>query len=176
MREVNSSIDIPFISRLLRNHALEHATMNVLSERYAHLRLIGRSTTSGFYIYGDVPTEGLASAARDGLQRLKMGQRHLAIHPACGTNLAVAGILAGLGAFLALEGLSRNRSHNIWHSLTLLPTACVAAMFGVLLAQPLGPFLQSHVTTRSDVGDLHIVHITHENRAGILVHRVRTGG
>ncbi len=164
------------ISRVRRNHALEHATMTVLSERRRGLRLVGRSSLWGFYIYGDVPTEGVIGAAQEGLRRLKAGQRHLAIHPNCGTNLAVAGILAGMGAFLALGGLFRNRPKSLWERLTYLPMACTAAMMGIVLARPLGVALQAHVTTQADVGALALVSVTRETKAGILVHHVRTEG
>jgi hypothetical protein len=175
MTETRSLLDIPLISRVRRNHALEHATMNVLGERYKTLRLVARSAPGGFYIYGDVPTEGLIAATQEGLQRLKAGQRQMAIHPTCGTNLALAGVLAGVGAFLALGGLS-HRPRNFVSSLARLPLACAAAMMGIFLAQPLGPVLQARVTTQADVGDMRIVDVAREQRAGILVHYVRTGG
>ncbi|MBN1812685.1 MAG: hypothetical protein JXA14_12685 [Anaerolineae bacterium] len=176
MAENDSLSNIPLISRVRRNHALEHATMNVLSERHKALRLVGRSSFGGFYIYGAVSAEDVIAAAQEGLQRLKAGRREMAVHPTCGTNLAVAGILAGMGAFLALGGLSRNRPRNLFQSLIRLPMACTAAMVGIFLAQPLGPFLQARVTTEADVGDMHIIDVAQERRAGILVHHVRTSG
>ena len=97
-------LDLGLISRVRRNHALEHATMHILNEHYRNLRLVTRSSLWGFYVYGDVPTEGVVAAAQEGLRRLRGGQRRMAIHPNCGSNLAVAGTLAGLGAFLALGG------------------------------------------------------------------------
>jgi hypothetical protein len=174
MNKANSPLDIPLVSRVRRNHALEHATMNVLSERHETLRLVARSAPGGFYIYGDVPTEDVIAAAREGLQRLRAGQRQMAVHPTCGTNLAVAGVLAGMGAFLALGGLSKDRPRNLFQSLTRLPLACAAATMGIFLAQPLGPILQARVTTEADVGDMRIVDVAREQRAGILVHHVHT--
>jgi hypothetical protein len=169
-------LDLPLISRVRRNHALEHATMHILSERHRGLRLVGRSSLWGFYIYGDVPTEGVVAAAQEGLRRLKAGQREMAIHPQCGSNLAVAGTLAGLGAFLALGGVSAGRARGRLERLARLPLACAAATLGIILAQPLGTALQAHVTTQADVGDLRIVSVTQERRAGVLVHHVRTEG
>jgi hypothetical protein len=167
---------VPLVSRVRRNHALEHATMNVLGERNKAYRLVGRSSVGGFYIYGDLSAEDLIAAAQEGLRRLKAGRREMAVHPTCGTNLAVAGILAGVGAFLALGGLSRNRPKNLFQSLVRLPMACAAAMVGIFLAQPLGPLLQARVTTQADVGDMYIVDVAQERRAGVLVHYVRTSG
>jgi hypothetical protein len=169
-------LSIPLISRVRRNHALEHATIHVLSERHRSLRLMGRSSPWGFYIYGDVPTEAVMSASQEGLRRLKAGHRQMAIHPNCGSNLAVAGILAGLGAFLALGGLVTDRPKSRLDRLARLPLAFTAATLGIVLAQPLGTILQAQVTTQADVGDLHIVDITREIKVGIIVHHVHTEG
>ena len=169
-------LDLPFVSRVRRNHALEHATMHVLSERYRNLKLVGRSSLWGFYIYGNVPTEGVVTAAQEALRRLKAGQRRMAVHPNCGSNLAVAGILAGLGAFLALGGISTSRDRSRVERLARLPLVFAAATLGIVLAQPLGTALQAHVTTRPDVGDLRIFSVTQERKAGVLVHYVRTEG
>jgi len=165
----------PLISHVRRNHALEHATMRVLSERYRGLRLAGRSSLWGFYIYGNVPTDAVLTSAQEGLRRLKGGQRQMAIHPNCGSNLAVAGILAGLGAFLALGGMSR-RAKNRLERITRLPLAFTAAMLGIILAQPMGTALQTYVTTQADVGSMRIIDVTRERKTGILVHHVRTEG
>jgi len=173
---LSTVLDIPLISRVRRNHALEHATMHVLGERRRDLKLVGRSSLWGFYIYGDVSTDSLLAAAQEGLQRLKSGQRRLAIHPNCGSNLAVAGVLAGVGAFLALGGLSKDRPKSFLERLASLPLACTVATLGVILAQPLGAALQARVTTQADVGDLRIVSITRERKGSLLVHCVRTGG
>ena len=173
---VSSLLNVAPISRVRRNHALEHATMNVLSERYRDLRLVGRASLWGFYVYGNVPTEGILAAAQEGLRRLKAGDRRVAIHPNCGSNLAISGILAGVGAFLALGGLSRDHPRNFWQRLFRLPFACTAAMLGIVLAQPVGPLFQAHVTTQADVGALRVVDVTREARAGIAVHHIRTEG
>lgn len=169
-------LELPLISRVRRNHALEHATIQVLSERNRDLRLVGRSSMWGFYIYGDTSTADVLVAAQEGLRRLRSGQRNMAIHPNCGTNLAVAGVLAGLGAFLALGGLSPKRDRPFLDRLARLPLAFTAATLGIILARPLGPAFQAHVTTQPDVGDMHIVGVTRERKAGITIHHVRTEG
>ena len=169
-------LNLPLISHVRRNHALEHATMHILSERHRNLKLVGRSSLWGFYIYGNVPTEAILSAAQEGLRRLKAGQRQMAIHPNCGSNLAVAGTLAGLGAFLALGGIFTDRPRSRWDRIARLPLACAVATLGIILAPPLGRALQAHVTTQADVGDLCIVDVTQEKKAGVLVHHVRTEG
>jgi len=171
---LSSFLDLPMISRVRRNHALEHATLLSLAKRKPTARVMGRSSVSGFTVYGDVDTEDLLNAAHDGLRRLKAGQRDLAIHPSCGSNYVVAGALAGLGAFLALVGASQDRDEGFLERLARLPLACAAGTLGVILSRPLGPALQAHVTTNADVGDLEITRVTKRQRAGTTIHVVQT--
>jgi hypothetical protein len=173
---LSALLDLPLISRVRRNHALEHATMQVLSERHSDLRLMGRSSLWGFYIYGDVGTEDVLNAAHEGLRRLKAGEKGMAIHPNCGSNYVVAGTIAGLSAFLALGGLSRNRRESLLDRLARLPMACATATLGIILSRPLGAALQAHVTTEADVGDMRVDGVTRNDRAGSAVHLVRTDG
>ncbi len=180
---VRQLLDQPILSRVRRNHALEHATMRVLAERNPRLLLVGRSSLWGFYVYGDVSTTSLLEAAQEGLRRLQAGQREMAIHANCGSNLVISGSLAGIGAFIALSGAFASATNTTeerrphWSDwLARLPMACLAATVGVLLAQPLGPLFQAYVTTRPDVGDLQIVSVTREQRGRFMVHHVRTTG
>ncbi|MDY6875125.1 MAG: DUF6391 domain-containing protein [Chloroflexota bacterium] len=170
MSKTLALLDHPAISRVRRNHALEHATIHVLSESHRGPRLVGRASLWGFYIYGDVPTEGVLAAAQEGLQRLKAGRWQMAIHPQCGSNLVVGGTLAGLGASIALIG----RPKGCLNRIARLPMAFAAATLGLILAQPLGAVFQARVTTQADVGSLRIVGVTREERAGVLVHHIRT--
>lgn len=173
---LSALLDLPLISRVRRNHALEHATMQVLGEHHSNARLMGRSSLWGFYIYGDVSTEDVLKAAREGLRRLKAGEKGMAIHPNCGSNYVVAGTIAGLSAFLALGGLSRNRRESLMDRLARLPMACATATLGIILSRPLGTALQSQVTTEADVGDMRVDSVTRNQRAGSAVHFVRTDG
>lgn len=129
-----------------RNHALEHATMHVLTRRYPHVSLAGRATPSGFIIYGGLASKAVNSAAREALQRLQAGESELAIHPHCGTNFVATGVLAGLSSLLATSGQSRRL-------LDRLPRVILASTAAVLMAQPLGVWLQEHVTASSAAFD-----------------------
>jgi len=171
-----SFLDLPVISRVRRNHALEHATLQILSERRGETRLMGRSSAWGFTVYGDVDTHELLQAAQDGLRRLRAGQRGLAVHPNCGSNYAVAGVIAGLGSFLALGGLRHDDDEGLLERLARLPLACAVGTLGVIVSRPLGSAFQAHVTTESDVGDLQITNVTKSSRAGATIHVVRTKG
>jgi hypothetical protein len=171
---LSALLNLSPIARVRRNHALEHATMQVLAEEHGTRRLVGRSSFWGFAIYGDVVTEDLLEAAREGLRRLKAGERTMAIHPNCGSNYVIAGAIAGLGAFLAMGGLSRDREDRLLDRLARLPLACAAGTLGVILSRPLGTAFQAHVTTEADVGDLRIAGITRSEGAGTTVHFVQT--
>src|SRR6202035_3648807 len=82
-----------------QNHALEHATIVLLSKKYPDVRFAGISFAAGFFVFGDVPTEAIRPAAEEALQLLRTSQPELAVHERCGTNLAVAGVLTGLSSF-----------------------------------------------------------------------------
>ncbi len=99
-------------------HALEHATVWVLSSRARPYRseavrstaidnelLGGMSTDRGFYLYGSVDADELSRAVQMALRRITAGEWDLAVHPRCGTNLSVgmlltAGLAIGASALL----------------------------------------------------------------------------
>ncbi|MGQ9628391.1 MAG: DUF6391 domain-containing protein [Anaerolineae bacterium] len=159
---------IPLVSKVRRNHALEHATIHILNQRYPHIRLMGRSAPGGFYIYGDIGTEIVRAAAEEALARLKRGEKGLAVHPRCGTNLATAGVLAGLSAFFIMSGRSRSR-------LAKLPEVLFAATVAVILAQPLGWAIQKHITTSTELDGVFIRGVFRQAVGGIATHRVDVG-
>ena len=157
---------IRVINAVRRNHALEHATISILLSRHGpYVRIVGRAATDGFYIYGDIPTEKLKEFAHEGLERLQRGESHLAVSPLCGTNLAVAGVLAGLASLFAMGG--RNRLQGI-------PGAIMAAMLAVIAAQPLGRLVQKHVTTSPELDGIRIVSVEPMGRRFPRLHKVRT--
>ena len=81
-----------------QNHALEHATIVLLSKKYPDVRFAGISFAAGFFVFGDVPTEAILPAAQEALTLLRTTSPELAIHERCGTNLAVTAMLTGLSA------------------------------------------------------------------------------
>ena len=61
------------IKAIRQNHALEHATVSILIERLGlNIRVMGQSNPTGFYIYGDVPTQAVQEAVAEGLARLRV--------------------------------------------------------------------------------------------------------
>jgi len=161
----------PF-SRVRRNHALEHATLQVLSARDPRLRLAGYSDPAGFWVVGEVGTDELARAAQEALSRLRAGETGLAIHPFCGTNFVAAGLLGGSLAWLASLATRKTFGQKLerWPLMVLLAT------LGMVLARPLGPWLQAFVTTQPDPGSLRVESILRQQGRSVTLHRVRTRG
>ncbi|NWF59851.1 MAG: hypothetical protein HXY43_11325 [Fischerella sp.] len=111
LRQLSFIPGLKEILMLRQVHALEHATVWVLSEsKSTHPPLVtssnfqidnellsGLSTDRGFFLYGEVNISDLRRAVTLALHRLTNGEWHLAVHPRCGTNLSVAMLLtAGL--------------------------------------------------------------------------------
>ena len=163
-------LNLPPLSRIRRNHGLEHATLHVLVERHRRRRLAGHSGTGGFWIIGEVETGELESAVRDALQRLRTGEVGLAVHPNCGTNFATAGLLAGGLAALAMLGSGR----RLRDQFERLPLAVTLATLALVVAQPLGLLLQETVTTSGNPGLLEIVAVLPKSLGNLPAHRVVT--
>lgn len=163
-------LDIPYVRRVRRNHGLEHATIHLLSQRIAGLRIVGRSDSGGFWLFGDVAAEDVNDCANRALARMKGGEHGLAIHPNCGTNLVTVAVLGSVAVLVALIGSEREKFGRL-NRLPLIATGILAA---VIFGQPLGMQLQEHVTTLGEPGDLEIVEIRRTMRAGLAAHRVKT--
>jgi hypothetical protein len=149
-----------------RNHALEHATIAVLAAHLGHdIRLVGRATFNGFYLYGDLREDQIRVCTTEALQRLQRGEGHLAVSPMCGTNLAVAGVLAGISSMIALGSRSR---------IERTPNVLLASMLAVLAAQPLGRLVQKHFTTDPDLSDTEVLAIREGGRGPGRFHKVDT--
>ncbi len=169
---MTSILDNQLLSRIRRNHALEHATIHLLSAKKKYGYMAGRSDIKGFWLIGDIPTEAVADAATEALKRLRSGERSLAISPNCGTNYATSGVAAGLGAFIGMVGVGRR-----WRDkFERLPLIFLLSTIALILAKPLGFRVQEKVTTSGDPGDLIIVQVNRTSLRGVVAHRVITKG
>ncbi len=163
------------ISRTRRNHALEHATIHILTRKFRDVNLYARSSYRGLVIYGDLPTEEVANAVSEALARLRNGEYHLAVHPNCGTNLVTAGGLSSMAAMLAFAAQrGGKKKQGVWHTLGSLPLVVLAATVALVAAQPLGQSLQINLTTESEMGDLHITGVTCHRQGRLVLHTVQT--
>ncbi|MBE3561470.1 MAG: hypothetical protein IMW89_19950 [Ktedonobacteraceae bacterium] len=157
--------DILFSRRIRQNHALEHATISILSQRMPELSVSARSSTDGFIVFGDVDLGQLRRAADEALARLQAGEAELAIHPNCGTNIAVGASLIMLGTLLGMAS-SQVR--------TRIASAAAASIAGWAAARPLGEYVQRHFTTLPDLAGVRIASITRRKFLGFTFIDVRT--
>jgi hypothetical protein len=166
----NSILELPFVLETRRNHALEHATLHVLADKYPTKPMAGHSNPTGFFIVANVPTEDVHAAVTQALTRLRAGEHDLAIHAGCGTNLATSALMAGTFAWFVLRG-----GKSTFGKLLRVPLAIAFAMVGLALSQPLGPIIQSKITTDAEMGGLELLSITPAMEGRVQAHRVRTG-
>jgi len=158
-------LNLPLILETRRNHALEHATLHVLARTHK-TTMAGHSNPTGFFLLGDLQLEDIAAATTEAMTRLKAGESGLAVHPGCGTNLAVSALLPATFAWAPIQGAKSTR----WR-LLLIPLALAFAMFGYLLSKPLGPWMQANITTEADLSDMQITDIRFVRKG---VHRIIT--
>jgi hypothetical protein len=150
------------ISRVKRNHGLEHATIHILSESHKRFSAQGNSDHRGFHlnIYGDVSEDEVRAAVAEAHRRMKAGEHHLAVHPNCGTVLVTTAALATLAAQVALAvenwrepGGGRVRPLSVMNA---LPGAMVAVVGAIIVGRPLGVRLQERYTVDGDLADLEV--------------------
>ncbi len=165
-------LELPVISRVRRNHGLEHATLHTLTKYLPHTMLAGHSDMGGFWIIGDVPSETLHVAVQEAITRLRAGENSLAIHPNCGTNYATMGAMAGLVGAAAMLGSGKHLRDKI----NRLPFAVILATFTLFISRPLGLILQQRVTTSGNPGSLEVTMITHRKQGRVTIHRIQTRG
>ncbi|HEY9623450.1 MAG TPA: DUF6391 domain-containing protein [Crinalium sp.] len=146
LNQLNFVPGLKEILMLRQVHALEHATVWVLSQSLsaqgsqASGLLGGLSTEEGFYLYGTVNPVELQRAVHVALQRMVNGDWDLAVHPQCGTNLSVGMVLT---AGLAL-GIHLLIPKGPLEQLVGLGIAATAA---IQLAPDVGAIVQRYVTT-----------------------------
>jgi hypothetical protein len=143
--------------RIRQNHALEHATVSILTAQTPGLAVSARANHHGFTIFADLNLEAVRRASAEALARMRAGERELAIHPNCGTNLAVGTSVMLAGWLFALMTL-RPRAR--------VASAAIGSVAGFASARPLGSVVQRHITTLPEVDDLRIVAIRRRQALG----------
>lgn len=137
--------------RIRQNHALEHATVNILEERFGHSGLGGYATKDGFNLRGtsNISPELILQAAQAGLARLRKGEKELAIHSRCGSSLLISNFLFSI---LIIAVLIFMKFFNVF--------LFIALILGInLLARPLGVLTQKYITTSPDMENIMITRI-----------------
>jgi hypothetical protein len=143
--------------RMRQNHALEHATINVLRQRYRTSGVVGMPAQDGFHIRGRVNPDTVISATQEALRRLKRGERELAWSRQCPTSLVATQLLLAI-VFLAIV-------LSIWREFTA-PPFLIALLAGALLGPPVSPYLQRFILVDPNPGTLQFQDVEVDQPAG----------
>jgi hypothetical protein len=148
-----------------QNHALEHATIVLLSRKFPEVRFSGISFAAGFFVFGEIPTAAILPTAQEALNLLRTTQPELAVHERCGTNLAVSGMLTGLAAMTVAR---MKRPFSTANNVILASTAAM------IIARPLGLKVQQYITTQTPNSSMRILDVRPVNLFGNPGHFVST--
>ncbi|MGB1250346.1 MAG: DUF6391 domain-containing protein [Candidatus Promineifilaceae bacterium] len=153
-----------FISRVRRNHGLEHASIHVLSEKHEGFSAQGNSNHRGFYlnIYGEIPEADITAAVEEAFTRMKGGEHGLAVHPNCGTVLlttATMTTLAAQAAFAVEQFRQSDDKSDVEIILGGLPMAVLASAVALILSRPAGISLQKNYTVEGDLQEMQLVRV-----------------
>lgn len=165
---IRNSIGNPVL-QIRKNHALEHAVIHVLEKKFPGRQLMGYSICNGFWIIGNLSIQNVQEAVDVAFARLSHGEKNLAIHEGCGTNLATTGVLASVAALLTMLGTKSDKERlRRFSSLVLMTTAFVQ------VSKPLGVAMQRNVTTDADMGGMKIIGIDMSEICGFQSYFVTT--
>ncbi|NSW52554.1 MAG: hypothetical protein HPY85_08640 [Anaerolineae bacterium] len=159
------------ITRVRRNHALEHATLAILQQKGTRGVLGGISGPGGFWLFGNIDPTLLQEAVEEALQRLRRGEHRLAVSPNCGTNFAVPGALGALAAWVVmlLPGKQDFKS-----KLERLPLMMLLVTLVLILSRPLAKLVQERLVTDPNPGSMKVTAIMIYNRGGQTVQHIQT--
>jgi len=143
---------------LRKNHALEHATINVLEKEFNYSGLAGYAEEEGFYIMGVENPVFVEEAAQKGLKLMKNGKKELAIHKRCGTSMTVANFLSAI-IFLFLLFYSGNFS---------IINMIIALVISNILGPFVGQFVQKKFTTSPEVDEMEILKASFSNENNFI--------
>lgn len=162
---------VHMLANIRRNHALEHATLAILRLKGARGALGGISGAGGFWIIGEVDPTLLQNAVEEALNRLRAGEKRLAVSPHCGSTFAVPGAMAGLAAWLIMLFPGADTFKRKFDRLPLL---MLAATLVYMLTRPLAFRVQERLLTDPDPRGMKVSGILIYTRYGRYFQHVRT--
>ncbi len=135
--------------RLRKNHALCHATLNILEEEGISARPKGMAQEVGFYVNlpeGIMSPDAIMEAAQRGRKRVLSGDHALMVHRGCAT----ANMTSGFMLFLIMLVL-------MFFLRFFSPFAVViAAVVSYLFAAPFSPLVQKWFFVTPELSDIEI--------------------
>lgn len=159
------------IQRIRRNHALEHATINLVSQQHPEAHMVGLSGPMGFTLYTSLHAKEVVPVVTQALTRLQQAQPHLRIHANCGTNIVVKAMITTLATLIGLghEGKRTWREH-----IARLPNLVLLNVLALMISDPIALWVQANVTTASDVSTMEIASILSDTQGNYRRIRVYT--
>ena len=155
------------VDRIRKNHGLEHATVAVLLAQNHKIRgIAGNALHNGFFILADLDTVDIRNASEEALWRMQNGESDLAVSPFCGTNIVVGAGLTSIAAILSIK-TARNFPHSI-------PRVLSNSVLALLLAKPLGNWVQAKYSTSWNVEKMQIGEIRQYKIGNFVVHKITT--
>ncbi|HEY88212.1 MAG TPA: hypothetical protein G4N98_00570 [Thermoflexia bacterium] len=161
---------VKLVRRIRRNHALEHATINLLGRLQSDSQTVGISGPRGFTLYTDLTIEEVYPAVQQALAALQQGRAELAIHPNCGTNLLTTALLTTITTVLGLRRKQEQKSDRVENFLQLVLLNALM----LVLARPMGFWVQANLTVDPRVQDLKISAILSRQRGRLQCIEVQT--
>ena len=161
------------LRRVQHNHALEHATITLLTQQYPGARVMGISGPTGFVLYSSLTAEEIIPAARQALSALKAGESWLAVHANCGTNLVITAMLTTMASLLGL-GYGRRSKRGLLDVAQRLPQVVLFNAAALFFAEPVARWVQTNVTTDPDLGGTEISSFFTDFHGGLRRVRVQT--
>lgn len=160
---------IALLQHVRRNHALEHATINLIAQQFPLAQVVGFSGPWGFTLYTSLTAEEIVPAVMKALQRLKAGESNLRIHANCGTNLAVTAMITVLVTLVGLgrEATWRKRAERF-------PNLVLLNVLALIIARPAGEWVQANITTDPDLTNVEIASIFTDYQGSLRRIRVHT--
>ncbi len=152
------------IRRTRQHHAIEHATLTILAERFPGRRMVGYSDPVGFTLLADISEEAARRGVTDAMLRLQAGETNLAIHPNCGTNLLTTGVMVTLAAMIGGAGQRKG-------SLSHFTRALIFVLPMLVIGPSLGLRFQRY-TTLAEIGDRWLKELHRLEAAGVRGYRI----
>ncbi len=141
--------------KVRKNHAMEHATINIIEEKSGLTALSGMAFENGFSIRGMIDPDEIIGISREAQRRLSSGEKGLALSRRCGTTIVVVNTISAMIFILILL---------LTGKLTLIPVllSLLAAFF---LGPIASPWVQRFITTDPDVGKIEVTGVETRSRS-----------
>jgi hypothetical protein len=163
-------MNLSLIHRVRRNHALEHATLNLLGKQHPGAQAMGISGPRGFTIYTSLTAEEIVPAAMEALRRLKAGDGALRVHRNCGTNMVVTATLTTLATLVGI----RRTKQSFGKHLERFPHLILLNVLALLMAPTLAEWVQGTFTTDPNVANVEIASVFTDYYRGLQRIRIHT--